>query len=541
VHRLSTDQIIRQVKAEWARRRGGLGAATAVAADAPEISPWLGAMPDLPMKPAYALEELLAYSDMAFVRNAYAVVLRRGADPDGLSFYLHALRHGHQTKVEVLAALRWSEEGRSRGVHIDGLLVPYTLQKWKRKRFVGPILAWLHGFSRLGSASARMAMLESCQARELEGLGAHLNRFQGDMGQLLGELRAGLASLDDRLTGMEERAAKHASGLQSLNESLGLLSSETRDLDKRAGEMASALDERTGEIADVRDRTGHLLEGLQALASRTDGLEALRDRTEHLVAGLQALGSRTDRLEGQRERDLERVAAEEEAGHALDPLYVAFETEFRGESKLIRARMSPYLDILREANVGDSRHPVLDVGCGNGDWLDVLRDQGMSARGVDSNRLFVELCRGRGLSVAEGDALQYLRGLGDGSLGAVTGMHIAEHLPFETLVQLIDECRRVLCIGGVIALETPNPEHLLVASNYFYNDPTHRNPLPPDTLRWLVEARGFERCRIERWKVARDMHPPPLLDSDVPGAASVNALLVHLHAAPDYAVIGRRL
>lgn len=517
MHRLSTDQIIRQVKAEWARRRGGLGAATAVAADAPEISPWLGAMPDLPMKPAYALEELLAYSDMAFVRNAYAVVLRRGADPDGLSFYLHALRHGHQTKVEVLAALRWSEEGRSRGVHIDGLLVPYTLQKWKRKRFVGPILAWLHGFSRLGSASARMAMLESCQARELEGLGAHLNRFQGDMGQLLGELRAGLATLDDRLTRMEERAAKHASGLQSLNESLGSLSSETRDLDKRAGEMASALDERTGEIADVRDRT------------------------EHLVAGLQALGSRTDRLEGQRERDLARVAAEEEAGHALDPLYVAFETEFRGESKLIRARMTPYLDILREANVGDSRHPVLDVGCGNGDWLDVLRDQGMSARGVDSNRLFVELCRGRGLSVAEGDALQYLRGLGDGSLGAVTGMHIAEHLPFETLVQLIDECRRVLCIGGVIALETPNPEHLLVASNYFYNDPTHRNPLPPDTLRWLVEARGFERCRIERWKVARDMHPPPLLDSDVPGAASVNALLVHLHAAPDYAVIGRRL
>ena len=119
-------------------------------------------------------------------------------------------------------------------------------------------------------------------------------------------------------------------------------------------------------------------------------------------------------------------------------------------------------------------------------------------------------------------------------------MHLVEHLPFERVIALLDEIRRVLRSGGLVLLETPNPENLSVGVCNFYMDPTHRNPLPPEALRWIVEARGFMGARIERLTVARELNAPPLLPDDVPGAASVNVLLASLRVAPDYAIIARK-
>lgn len=134
--------------------------------------------------------------------------------------------------------------------------------------------------------------------------------------------------------------------------------------------------------------------------------------------------------------------------------------------------------------------------------------------------------------------MEGLRAMQTGSAGAITGMHIAEHLPFEVLVAMVDECRRVLRPGGLLALETPNPENLAVASHYFYLDPTHRNPLPPEALRWIVAARQFTDVRIERLMESRDLQAPALLAEDQPGAESINAVLQLFHNAPDYAVVG---
>jgi O-antigen chain-terminating methyltransferase len=252
------------------------------------------------------------------------------------------------------------------------------------------------------------------------------------------------------------------------------------------------------------------------MEARIDGLE---ERVGQLAAGRQEKNTLSD----------------------LDSFYVAFEEEFRGSRELVRGRVLPYLDVIRDANVGTHATPILDIGCGRGDWLDVLREHNLVARGIDSNRIFVELCRGRGLEVTERDVIDALRDLPDGSMGAITGLHIAEHLPFEVLIELVDQCRRVLCIGGVLILETPNPENIQVASHFFYMDPTHRNPLPPSMLRWIVEARGFERVRIERLTEARPLPAPPLAHGDVAAADSLNFLLAQYLAAPDYAIVARRL
>jgi SAM-dependent methyltransferase len=188
------------------------------------------------------------------------------------------------------------------------------------------------------------------------------------------------------------------------------------------------------------------------------------------------------------------IMAEEER-HVLDALYVSLEDQFRGSREEIKERLRVYLPILKDAKLGTNEMPMLDVGCGRGEWLELVKEESLKAEGVDLNRIFVENCRRQGLEVIERDVIVHLRTLPDASLGAVTGFHIIEHLPFEVVVKLIDEVVRVLKPGGVVILETPNPENVLVGSYTFYMDPTHRNPLPSAVVKLIVEARGL--CRVE--------------------------------------------
>jgi O-antigen chain-terminating methyltransferase len=134
------------------------------------------------------------------------------------------------------------------------------------------------------------------------------------------------------------------------------------------------------------------------------------------------------------------------------------------------------------------------VGCGRGEWLEVLKEAGLKAKGIDHNRIQIEHCKSLSLDVVETEALTYLRGLEDSSLNAVTAFHFAEHLPLKVLVRFLDEVGRTLKPGGLLILETPNPENLLVGSCNFYLDPSHKNPIPIPTMKLLVEARGF-RCQ----------------------------------------------
>lgn len=663
-----------EVRAALAQRRSDLVLANR--SDNAEEPPvlWSGVRALSEQKPAYCLAELLAFSDREFVDNAYRVVLRRAPDPEGLSHYLGRLRAGSLSKVEVLGELRWSTEGMSRGIHVDGLLLPYRLQRLKRRRYIGPVAAWLHGIARLGSVAERLGLLEARLSHALEELGRHVNRSSL---QLSARTSEAMASIDSAKSGIERLAAQidcidaalvrtrtdvdqvaelHRAAsvahdqsnvrLQTLAERLDLLMQSAEDgkdavddlrqqVEGLEGQMAPSfelrafgerlealaqsaqagvdtvdslrqhvarleaqmapgdqlqelrerVDELTGSarlgahaVGGLKEQVAGLEESLasgaelQELRERVDvltgsaklGLDAvdgLKDRLagleEDMASGaeLQSLGEQLDVLTGTAKLGMDtledlrqHVAALDQRRDALaqfesslDPLYVAFERRFRGAPELIESRIEPYLEVLREANVGRLEQPVVDLGSGNGEWLDVLRRNGFSGRGVDSNRMFVDLCRGRGLDVVHGDALEYLRSLPDGSVGAITAMHVAEHLPFHVLIQLLDEAHRALCVGGVIALETPNPENVLVGSHYFYMDPTHRNPIPPEALRWLVEARGFQRTRIERLTVDREISMPQPLPENDTEAVVVNAMLAHFRAALDYSVIGRRL
>jgi len=477
-----------RVRTEVARRNGQTS--TTVPTNPGDISPfdqslpkWKSVVPRLPLKDEYALAELLAFADADFVHVAYSTILHRPPDENGFNHYLHLLRTGAATKVEILWTLCSSQEARAAGVRITGLRLPYTLQQWRRKRFIGPIVSWVHAFMRLGALADRLSASEACQARDLQETGRVLNLLAEYLVQRIASVKLQVAA---RPTAAEFEKLKN--GYAAVVERLTELEHLARREEKELGHLKGGLDFTTAAVQRL-------------LMSKQQSVELSR---------------------------------------ALDGFYATFEDHFRGDREVIRARAEPYLAMVREVGAGTVEAPVIDIGCGRGEWLELLRDNGLIGRGVDMNRVLLDACRGLGLDVIDGDAIESLRGTHDGSAGAITALHIVEHIPFDHVIALLDEVKRVLRPGGLIILETPNPENLSVAHHWFYLDPTHRNPLPPEALRWIVEARGFQGCRVERLTTARELHAPPLLPDNAPGAASINAVLALLNAAPDYAIVASR-
>ena len=221
--------------------------------------------------------------------------------------------------------------------------------------------------------------------------------------------------------------------------------------------------------------------------------------------------------------------------------YVGFENEFRGSQDAIRARLESYLPIFEGAS------DVLDVGCGRGEFLDLLKARGVSARGLDLNHEMVEVCRARGLDVAEADVVSYLNDVSDASLGGLFAAQVVEHLQPEYLLRVLDLAFHKLRPGSPIVLETLNPACWTAFFDSFIRDITHVWPLHPETLRYLVLASGFTGARIEY----RSPVPPQDKLQGVGAAdgaadlvetfnANIEKLNARMFTYLDYAIIGTK-
>ncbi len=171
--------------------------------------------------------------------------------------------------------------------------------------------------------------------------------------------------------------------------------------------------------------------------------------------------------------------------------YVGFEDQFRGSRDVIRARLESYLPLF------EGRTDVLDIGCGRGEFLDLLAAHAIPARGLDLNHEMAQSCRARGLDVAQGDAVSYLTGLPDASLGGLFAAQVVEHLDPPYLLRLLELAAHKLRPGGRLVLETLNPACWVAFFESYIRDITHVWPLHPDTLKYLVLASGFTQAAIE--------------------------------------------
>lgn len=423
-------------------------------------------------------DQLLAIPSTDFIGEAYRLLLGREADERGLAEYGELLSLAGSC-LWVAVQLRYSVEGRRRAVRMVGM----------RGAIVRYVVARAAG--KLGLREAGRRWFLSYEQRLLERAAFTL--------------------------GVADALHRQRDGV------LRLLRGWRKPIEAIAGSVPETVRSQRGaeqRIAELEEKVERLLNELanDRLTRRSEQ----RDAAGHSWRAAPADGGEGDALA--RRGDLQSQ---------IESYYMAFEDANRGSRAEILRKLVPYeswIASVREQALG----PVLDVGCGRGEWLELLGDRGVPARGVDLNGAMVELCRGHGLEVERADAVAALAQVEDGTLGAVTAFHIVEHLPFEVLYELIANAARALAPGGSILIETPNPENLLVGSHTFYHDFSHRNPVTPTSLTFLLAFHGLEQMQVLR------LNPYPgaaKVPGDDPLTERVNG---HLCGPQDYAVIARR-
>jgi 2-polyprenyl-3-methyl-5-hydroxy-6-metoxy-1,4-benzoquinol methylase len=468
--------------------------------------------PSIPQPPGPAdINALMGLDDRGFIEQAYATLLGRTPDEVGLAHYLARLGSG-ATRIMVLGELRYGPEGRQVGTPAPGLRGRFLLHRLYRVRLFGRLLRIMSAIVALPGLMRDVSRLSV----ELRAMGALRAQTEQDLAAALQEMR-------NRAEGAEAALRREAQTRASLGH---FLVARLEELENAVPEekweepllaLADRNDAQAARLVRLERAMDSAAEPIRRAASVAGDLAILHENvqaalTEQRNLAQRAIGAAEETRAGLRDQErrlslilgevrsfIAHGAAAEPAlariethqAELLDPLYVAFEDRFRGSRADIKQRQSVYLDMLRQAGAGVPARPIVDVGSGRGELVELLGENGMAARGVDMNASMVSLCVAAGLDCVRDDAIAYLGRAAPGSLGAVTGFHIIEHLPFEVMVALFDASLRALAPGGMVIFETPNPANLLVASRWFYLDPTHRNPLPGEMVAMIAEARGF--------------------------------------------------
>lgn len=347
--------------------------------------------------------------------------------------------------------------------------------------------------------------------------------------------------------------------LQAVHESLEAGRTDAMQIDVRLMDHELRLVSLHDSLHLIDRRLSQTLHGVQAssgdLARRVAGLEEQRHRADRALARIEAT-----------HRALARAAERSDAVNRLDsgwlneaapaPLsrtqrsylhgvHARLQGRLRGDRELIKRRLACYLPDVGRPRPGDVAR-ALDLGCGRGEWLELLAERGWAIEGVEPNKILARQGRRGGLAIRRADALTELARRPTGSLALVTAFHLLEHLDFVSLVSVLAEARRTLCAGGLAIFETPNPDNLLVGAGTFAADPTHRRPLSPALLRALLEESGFVDLELRLLRADREepVVAAPLADRssrppEPPEGPVVALLRERLTAALDYAYLCR--
>jgi SAM-dependent methyltransferase len=280
--------------------------------------------------------------------------------------------------------------------------------------------------------------------------------------------------------------------------------------------------------ADQRIFNDAVLKLLDAVSERADESAAATQEAARLWRELEERLTRMER----RRRDVGTVTASTVAaqpGADAVPDYFAYESRMRGSVAEIRERQRRYVADFRD------RGPVLDLGCGRGEFVGLLGEAGIDARGVDADPDMVAFAQGEGMPVEQADVVEYLGKLEEGSLGGIFAAQVVEHLPAPTLVRVLELAATKLRAEGVFVAETINPLSPIALRNYFA-DLTHAQPLVPETLELLATQAGFVKTEIRFLNAPAERLTEP---DDPVIAANVRRLNDLLFAPLDYALVAR--
>lgn len=419
------------------------------------------------------LHVLLHMEELDFIEQAYANYLSRLPDSSEVMQMQSALHQG-QDKQDIIVQLLKTDAYRRQGV-------PLKSRRLKLRLLLERIPI-LNRLSRLLRTLAHLPRLP----RYLRAQQNLLHRQQQ-------EYRAAIADLQEQVRQHEHHAAIIA------------------DLQAQVSTLQTAQD------------------------TQKTAMEAARLATEHTDRRLKALQLALSTLDRPTPASRNTPSAPAQSAD-IDPcFYLALEERFRGTPDNIRERLTDYLPLLRgNTLLQQPGHCIVDLGCGRGEWLRLLRDEGYNTLGIDLSPINTAMCQEASLEVITGDAINWLSQQPDASISCITGFHIIEHLEFSLLRTLFEQSMRVLQPGGILILETPNPENLVTGITHFHTDPTHLNPLPPALIEFMADYYGYADIEILR------LHPIPdeyQIHEDSETARRCNQ---YFYSAQDYALVATR-
>jgi 2-polyprenyl-3-methyl-5-hydroxy-6-metoxy-1,4-benzoquinol methylase len=531
----------------------------------------------VPVSASHVDDLLLISDNTQFIESAYLALLGRPADSYGSQAYTEKLTQGYGQPF-VLAALRASTEGRSTNARLAGFgLSPLVYNVWRVGRRLGletparllcnAYSAWRH--LRLAASGRLAASLGSVSTRQDQFAASQsaLARRQVESDQrlqqqasLADQLHGTLDAVTERTNGLMQQTVQFEQRTKVLAQSTEILSKQSSDLaasisqisvtqehaQVRSSELAQRTNQQAEELAMQRERlqqANSLVDELRRAQFASDAktsfeLQILRARVltlQQRLAG--ATSNERQALDPQKLLPTSEYSAIQSAPvgaskEEMDEYYLAFENAHRGSLEEITKKVTPYLHHVLQLPEQILGLPLVDLGCGRGEWMELLRDQGFEPRGVDVSPAMVQHCRSRGLKVEQDGAIQWLMQQPENSCALLTGFHIIEHIPFSERLALVKHALRVLAPGGALILETPNPESVLVGSHTFFHDYTHTQPVTPTSLQFLLGYHGFVELKVLR------LNPYPSSDRVNDQSLLGERVNGHLYGPQDFSVIG---
>ena len=413
-------------------------------------------------KDVYTYEDFTPYNNEEFITNIYQAFLHRKPDAAGLNNFLQKLKSGEQSKMQIITLIRSSKEARLQGIKLEGFKKRLLVTKFLNFPLLSELNRSIYSILRISQNQKRYNALENHFQAFIEDYNKNevLKKDYIDKSfSLSSEKTNNLERITN--TRIEEQEKKFNIANQNFEEKQYILEQNLED---------------KISIEDSKDLYAQLLVEKNNITIALQKLDTLI---------LQAKNNLPQQFDEKQLEELIKINSE----NKFSKLYKSFEDKFRGSNQEIKNRLSIYLAFLNQYK-DDTSALILDIGCGRGEWLELLKENNLKAIGIDNNPNILDSIS-QDFNIKQADALAYLKSQEDSSLSVITGFHIIEHIPFDMILEILEQSLRVLKTGGMIIFETPNPRNILVGASDFYLDPSHKAPLHPMTMKFFTKQIGF--------------------------------------------------
>lgn len=499
------------------------------------------------------ISEFLRYHELEFVDMSYVLILGRHADSGNLENYLNLLMTGEISKEEILFALKNSEEGANRELEIVGLDALYKKRLKKKRIFQIPIVGkcarWIRGVRHVNRKINELTVRGYSTEKRLQEC---LHQNHGDSNRIA-RLEQQVAATIEQLEQINRRTAEIS---VETNESIDAVREQTDAALERVASTQGHLDElraftnqvgsNVNDINGILEKLGLNVHDINEALGNYDkilGEYAREDKKiiRTLLAEVCTLKARLNELEKNGVTAAVQVQSEVSVPKASGDDYTSidyfdFENHFRGSREHVKKVQTMYLPYF------EGKKKVLDLGCGRGEFTEMLVEQNVGVTGVDQYAPYVEYMKMLGLPVVLDDAIHYLRE--QEQVDGIFVGQVVEHISIGQIMELCKLAYEKLEEGCYFIMETPNPTSLAIYTECFYMDPSHQKPVHPQTLKYVAEKSGFSSVEILYTRASRMPFQIPRLKENDEDFREFNEAMGRvsdlLYGSQDYAIIARR-